>query len=318
MPTAITPGPAAVRVADPPPDSPTAPSPAPVSDGMPRWQQAAVITLPVLAAASVWVAAVGYYKAQPASHGPAATHTPDGAALYLENCARCHGKTGQADGIASALLDPPARRFGEDQFRLPSTANGVATDDDLLFVIRNGIPGSAMPKFDHLSDAELAAVLGHVRQLTLAGLYHRINRKADQAGGLDPEVIHGMVSRQLNPGQVVSGPDPFPPATPEAIARGQRVYQLTCASCHGPAGHGDGPQVKDLKNDDGTPTRPRDLSKGVYKGGGTPERLYTRILVGMPGTPMPSSTTLKPGDICDLVHYIRSLAQSQSGAIPHP
>ncbi|MFO0847335.1 MAG: cytochrome c [Gemmataceae bacterium] len=315
MPTAITPGPAAVRVTAPPP---AAPQPPTASGGMPRWQQAAVIAVPVLAAAAVWAAAVGYYAAQPSPAGPASGRAPDGAALYLENCARCHGKAGQADGPASALLDPPARRFGEDQFRLPTTANGVATDDDLLFVIRNGIPGSAMPKFDHLSDAELGAVLGHVRQLALAGLYQRINRKADQAGGLDPEVIHGLVGRQLSPGQVVSGPGPFPPATPEAVARGQKVYQLTCASCHGPAGRGDGPQVKDLKNDDGTPTRPRDLSKGMYKGGGTPERLYTRILVGMPGTPMPASTTLKPDDICDLVHYVRSLAPAASATTLAP
>jgi mono/diheme cytochrome c family protein len=70
--------------------------------------------------------------------------------------------------------------------------------------------------------------------------------------------------------------------------------------------------VKELKNENGRPTHPRDLTRGGYKGGGAPERLYARILVGMPGTPMPASNTLKPDEVCDLVHYVRSLAPNGS------
>ena len=47
----------------------------------------------------------------------------------------------------------------------------------------------------------------------------------------------------------------IPPATFEAVARGKVVYATLCSKCHGPEGKGDGPQVKDLKNDDGTPMR---------------------------------------------------------------
>ena len=38
------------------------------------------------------------------------------------------------------------------------------------------------------------------------------------------------------------------------------------------------------------------------------DKANLRLAVGMPGTPMPASATLKPNEICDLVHYVRSLA----------
>src|SRR5437763_1416765 len=58
------------------------------------------------------------------------------------------------------------------------------------------------------------------------------------------------------------------PPTPEALALGRQVFVKNCATCHGAEGGGDGPQVKDLKNDDGSPTQPRDLTLGRYKCGG--------------------------------------------------
>ena len=88
-----------------------------------------------------------------------------------------------------------------------------------------------------------------------------------------------------------------------------------CAKCHGPDGHGDGPQTKDptFKNDDGTPAHPRDLTAGVFKGGRDPRQIYARIMLGMPGTPMPASNTLKPQEVDDLIGYVLSLSQPAPG-----
>ena len=105
-------------------------------------------------------------------------------------------------------------------------------------------------------------------------------------------------------------PAQFAPATADSLANGRKVYLQNCAQCHGPEGRGDGAQVKDpnFKNEDGSPARPRDLTQGVYKGGGEPEQLYARILLGIPGTPMPSApSTLTPRDVEDLVAYVQSL-----------
>jgi mono/diheme cytochrome c family protein len=67
--------------------------------------------------------------------------------------------------------------------------------------------------------------------------------------------------------------------------------------------------VKELKNADGSPTRPRDLAGGNFKGGGEHRQLYARILIGMPGTPMPASDKLKPEEVGDVINYVRSLSR---------
>src|SRR5262245_11128679 len=67
-----------------------------------------------------------------------------GAALFRQHCAYCHGPVGRGDGPAA--ISPKARAFGLDKFRFATTPNANPCDDDLGRIIRNGIPGSAMPK----------------------------------------------------------------------------------------------------------------------------------------------------------------------------
>jgi hypothetical protein len=68
--------------------------------------------------------------------------------------------------------------------------------------------------------------------------------------------------------------------------------------------------VKDMKNDNGWPTRPRDLARGVFKGGSEKERVYARIALGLPGTPMPgTAATLKPEELVDLTNFVLSLSR---------
>jgi hypothetical protein len=71
-----------------------------------------------------------------------------------------------------------------------------------------------------------------------------------------------------------------------------------------------------MKNDNGWPTRPRDLARGVFKSGAERDRLYTRILLGMPGTPMPGSPSLKPEELGDLVNFVLSLSNRDIPAAP--
>lgn len=240
------------------------------------------------------------------------TAVSDGHQLYVTHCASCHGIRGDANGISSAALDPPARYFGKERFRIASTANGNPTDDDLLFVIRNGIPGAAMPAFSQLSDADCQALIAEVRARAYTGLRDKLIKRFEPEGGIDGDELGPLVARLSHPGEPVAVPNPMPPTSPDSVARGRTLFAANCASCHGPEGRGDGPQVKDMKDEDGRPTRPRNLTNGLYKGGGAPERLYTRLAVGMPGTPMPACATLKPEEICSLVHYVQSLAAPAS------
>ena len=100
-------------------------------------------------------------------------------------------------------------------------------------------------------------------------------------------------------GMVVSDrPDP----TPELLARGRALFLDpnggNCFSCHGEDGAGigtasfgtdDSGQTQALLKDEwGGFIAPRDLTVGVFRGGGQPEDLFRRIWCGIAGTPMPS------------------------------
>jgi mono/diheme cytochrome c family protein len=216
---------------------------------------------------------------------------------------------GNADGVTSPALDPWARRFGEDKFQFASTTNGIPTDDDLTYIISHGIPGTAMPDFGHLSVNERLAIARHVRLLATRGLYCKLYARA--AKDEDPECaeIHTKTLKQLAPGTVLAIPSDLPASTPESIARGRVLFANNCATCHGPKGAGDGRDVSKLKLENGQPTKPRDLARGIFKGGGEPNRLYCRIALGIPGTPMPATVAaLKPSEIGDLVNFVLSLS----------
>jgi DMSO reductase family type II enzyme heme b subunit len=71
-------------------------------------------------------------------------------------------------------------------------------------------------------------------------------------------------------------------------------------------------------DDEKMPTRPRDFTLGIFKGNHDPASLYRRIAYGMPGSPMPGSSTMTPQQMVDLVHYIRSMSteEQRQAAIP--
>jgi hypothetical protein len=69
---------------------------------------------------------------------------------------------------------------------------------------------------------------------------------------------------------------------------------------------GDGQQQ--MVDSEGLPTRPRDLTRGIFKGSPDPASVWRRISLGMPGSPMPSSQSLTPKEIADLTHFILSLS----------
>jgi len=112
-----------------------------------------------------------------------------------------------------------------------------------------------------------------------------------------------------------SSPDfrvpPEPPFTPEARTRALELYADGCAGCHGKTGRGDG--VQNQRDEKGNPTRPRDLTLGIFKGSPDPKDLYRRIIAGMPGTPMPMNDWAYGEDAWQLVHLIRSWSSAAPG-----
>jgi len=274
------------------------------------WPRRAVLTaVPLVVMVAAWGSAIRIrdeLQAEPVQ--AQSTHEHDGPKLFAKHCASCHGERGDGNGIVS--LDPKARYFGFERYKFISTTNGVPTDDDLLRVLRHGIPGSAMYAFEPiLSESQMRAIIGHLRELTRKGIYARLRQKAEKDDDYDPQEVATKTLAQSEVGPVFPIPASFTPPTAESIALGKAAYTKACANCHGPDGKGDGPQVKDLKNDIGTPARPRDLTRGVFKGGGEPDRLYLRLMLGIPGTPMPASeTTIPRADIDHLINYVKSMS----------
>lgn len=214
-----------------------------------------------------------------------------GKQLYGQQCAACHGTTGRGDGEAAYLLYPKPRDLVAAKYRLVSTWDRVATDQDLYDTISRGMPGSAMPSWSHLTPDQRWGLVYYIKSLAEKPLVINLP-KAPNADG--------------SGGQGIIQPPPAPPFDSAARTRALEMYKEACASCHGASGRGDGTEKQ--VDEEGYPTRPRDLTAGVFKGNHDPVSLYRHIVAGIPGSPMPMSDWAWGNDAWHLVNYVRSLS----------
>jgi mono/diheme cytochrome c family protein len=213
-----------------------------------------------------------------------------GKSVYAKQCSACHGAEGRGDGIAAYLLYPKPRDFVAARYRLVSTWEGVPTDADLFRTISRGMPGSAMPSWAHLGE--------RMRW----GLVHYLKSLAENP------LEYGAPTAD-EPRQGVVALPPEPPYGEAAQKKASQLFAQGCAPCHGATGKGDGTEKQiDVE---GFPTQPRDLTLGVFKGLPDAEHVYRRIVAGMPGTPMPSSSYLHGDDGWALVHLIRGMSSDE-------
>ena len=222
---------------------------------------------------------------------PAAPHAA-GRAVYERWCAGCHGDTGAGDGPAAATMLPRPRDFTRAVYKIRTTASGeIPTDADLLHVIDEGMPGTAMPGWkSRLSEEERRAVVAYLESLS-------------------DFFATGTPAKALALGQAPDGGD-------AAIASGRETYRkLECWKCHGQAGRGDGTSAPTLTDDWDHPIRAADLTqRWSFRGGATVEAIYARLRTGLDGTPMPSfADAIEGGLITDaqlwnVARYVHSLS----------
>jgi mono/diheme cytochrome c family protein len=133
----------------------------------------------------------------------------------------------------------------------------------------------------------------------------------------------------------VTPTEPRPELTGEALAssveRGRGLYlqaSTQCVSCHGARGLGNGSQTLTVQTDEttgepypepglhdiwGEVVQPRNLTRGVYRGGRRPIDLYRRVHSGIAASKMPGfGDNLSEAEIWDLVNFIYALPQDPS------
>jgi len=206
-----------------------------------------------------------------------------GKAAYEQQCARCHGVSGQGDGRDAKRFYPRPRNFVEGVYKFRSTESGTPpTEPDLFDTLTRGLPGSGMPDWRHLDESLRWQLVYYIQNLSS--------------------------SRGTAPAPISFGHDPG--AKGADLAKGKQIYEkLGCAACHGPQGRANGPSATTLVDNAGLPIRPANLTQGWnYRGGSDPRAIVQRLMTGLDGTPMPSyAEAVSPEDAWQLAYYVRSL-----------
>jgi mono/diheme cytochrome c family protein len=246
--------------------------------------------------------------------------------LFRQHCAHCHGVSGDGAGPTAAFLNPFPRDYRQGVFKFKSTdRNGKPTTEDLKRILREGIPGTAMPSFLLLPNDEIEALVEYVKYLSVRGESEIQMAIALFSNDEDIEPKKDVILEYVQPvidawaaaeEQMVNPPQRSGSQTAqdlrESIAKGRELFfkkESQCTKCHGPTALGDGndggPEKDQLFDDwnkdkkEGElaywllptkqPLRPRNLRLGIYRGGLRPLDIFRRIQQGIPGTPMPAA-----------------------------
>lgn len=215
-----------------------------------------------------------------------------GEVIYNKRCLQCHGDEGDGLGPAAERLNPPPRDFTLGLYKYKTSAfdDDLPNDSDLLRMIRDGMPGTAMPGWgDMLSEQDMQDVIAFIKFF------------ADLEGEPETQVDYGTQVK----------------TSPESIATGSELFHQgdRCSECHGQAGKGDA--IKKLKDDNGDRTWPRNLTKPwAFRVSNDPRDIFSRISVGIPTTQMPSfadpksSKSLSIEERWHVANYVASLAKT--------
>src|SRR5258706_7736201 len=209
-----------------------------------------------------------------------------GGALYGKYCSQCHGEKGDGAGYAAQHLKPRPRNFTTGKFKIRTTGSGaLPTTDDLMHVIRAGMPYTSMPPWPKFTDDELKHLAYFIKSFSPDFAKPDFNA--------DPIKF-----------------DKAPKYTKESAEAGRKIYEATgCIKCHGDLGRGDGPSARTLVDDWGFSIKPADFTqRWTFRGGPTREDIFRTMTTGLNGTPMPAfGDALKPEERWAITDYMYSL-----------
>ena len=250
-----------------------------------------------------------------------------GMALYQQRCAVCHGEHGTNDGTASKRMYPQPRDFSLALFKYKTSPGTLPPrDSDLFRTIKRGLTESGMPAWDHfLSDAQINSLIPVIKGFDITAAW--APEDADETDFDEQGHYLKTDFQQISASEPVTGQVPF---SEKSIARGKVAFERICIKCHGPQGRGNITSSKSWLEDDwNNRIWPRDLTKPwtwrVTQADGpeaesreqTIRNIYTRLSIGLPGTPMPAHRATEAGnrdpigaeDRWHVANYVYSLRQ---------
>jgi cytochrome c oxidase cbb3-type subunit I/II len=247
-------------------------------------QMGMVVSLAGLATA-MFAAGQDLHASQDAHPAKLKGHFRAGEAAFPRYCNGCHGVRGDGNGTLAPYMDPKPRDYTMGIFKCRSTPTGtLPTDEDLFNTMSRGFVTAAMPPWAPLPPQTRMDIVVYLKGFS--------PRFANEPAGV-PITIPAETAVTL-----------------DSIRHGADLYKsLECARCHGPKGHGDGPDAPTLVNIKHQPLPPYDFTvTGRFKCGVTNNDLYRTFMTGMDGSPMVSyADKLTPDQAWDLVHYTRTL-----------
>jgi high-affinity iron transporter len=126
--------------------------------------------------------------------------------------------------------------------------------------------------------------------------------KARVDEGKDPEGVSrdcGALVEEL----VVAGGLARSPRRPPELARGEQLFKVACAACHGADGRGQVPIAEKME------PRPANFHDPDIMAGLTPYKAFNTTSFGVPGTAMPGFPTLTEDERWSLAFYLFTLRQ---------
>jgi mono/diheme cytochrome c family protein len=206
-----------------------------------------------------------------------------GKLVYLQNCAHCHGLSGQGDGWDGQYLDVAPANFTDPNMR------GMS-EGDYYARVSFGIQNSAMPTWgEFLPENQRWDAIKFIQNSFQEGTPNLGSLYSDKIAN---NILTLSSDNWTGEGHVISADN------------GQTLYQTYCGVCHGDQGQGDGAGITSLPSG-GPAAFPTDLSDAY---------IFWRVWEGVPESIMPPFNWLiSESDIWDITAYVQQMTATSQG-----
>lgn len=115
----------------------------------------------------------------------------EGEGLFAQRCMQCHGPLGAGDGVAARALSRLPQEIGSFSWQ------AARSDEQLAFVVRQGMPGTAMPPSGELTPQQLQNVVAYLRTMPLRTVPNGVQQTAEGNGASSARRVLSMMDQSI-------------------------------------------------------------------------------------------------------------------------